>query len=83
MNRKRGLGKLNGKLNRRRIRRSVIERMIRIKLPFKTPTINHLYYHLPTGAKILTTAARKLRKDIEKIASNYTLMASRIVTGKR
>jgi hypothetical protein len=47
---------------------STIWIMIHIKLPFKTPTINHLYWTNPkVGYKILTTEARKIRKQIEDI----------------
>ena len=37
-----------------------------IKIPFKTPTINHLYFHRG-NIKILTTEARKCRNEIISI----------------
>lgn len=40
--------------------------MITIKIPFKTPTINHLYWHRG-NMKIMTTEAKKLRKKINEI----------------
>lgn len=43
-------------------------RTVTIKLPFRTPTINSLYYHIrKTGIKVLTREAREIRKNIEKI----------------
>jgi Holliday junction resolvase RusA-like endonuclease len=39
---------------------------MKIVIPFKTPTINHLYWHRG-HAKILKTEARALRAQIEKI----------------
>ena len=40
--------------------------MIEIKLPFKTPTINHLYWH-KGNIKIMKTEAKKLREEIKEI----------------
>ncbi len=37
-----------------------------IKLPFKTPTINHLYWHRG-NIKIMKTEAKELREEIRKI----------------
>jgi len=37
-----------------------------IKIPFKTPTINHLYYHRG-NIKILTREAREFKKEINEI----------------
>ena len=37
-----------------------------IKIPFKTPTINHLYWH-KGNMKILTKEARDLREEIKDI----------------
>jgi len=37
-----------------------------IKIPFKTPTINHLYWHRG-NMKIMTTEARNLREEIKRI----------------
>ena len=37
-----------------------------IEIPFKTPTINHLYYHRG-NIKILKPEGRKLREEIAKI----------------
>ena len=37
-----------------------------IKIPFKTPTINHLYYHRG-NMKIITKEARELKKEIKDI----------------
>ena len=46
--------------------------MIHIRLPFKTPTINHLYWHMrKTGIKVMTTEAKKLRLDIEEICHPF------------
>ncbi len=39
-----------------------------IKIPFKTPTVNHLYWHRG-NMKIMTTEAKKLRKEISEIVS--------------
>ena len=41
---------------------------MKIILPFKTPTINHLYYHMK-NIKVLTNEARELRKEIQEIIS--------------
>lgn len=38
--------------------------MIKIELPFKTPSINHLFFHR-NNMKILTTEARRIRKQIQ------------------
>jgi len=41
-----------------------------IKIPFKTPTVNHLYGQRPGGfgrARFLKPEARKLREEIKKI----------------
>ncbi len=40
--------------------------MIRIKIPFKTPTVNHLYYH-QGNIKILTKEARDIQKQIKDL----------------
>ena len=50
-----------------------------ITIPFKTPTINHLYYH-HGNIKVLKTGARELREQInwivtEQIAKDPTLLA--------
>ncbi len=37
-----------------------------IKIPFKTPTINHLYWHRG-NMKIMTTEAKRLREEIKEI----------------
>lgn len=37
-----------------------------IKIPFKTPTINHLYWHRG-NMKIMTTEAKKLKEKIKEI----------------
>lgn len=37
-----------------------------IKIPFKTPTINHLYWHRG-NIKIMKTEAKELREEIRKI----------------
>ena len=37
-----------------------------VKIPFKTPTINHLYWHRG-NMKIMKTEAKKLREDIKEI----------------
>jgi len=46
--------------------------MIKIIIPFKTPTINHLYWHRG-NMKILTTKAREFRKKIEKIINDSSM----------
>lgn len=46
--------------------------MIHIRLPFKTPTVNHLYWHIKkTGVKVLTTEAKAIRKKIDDICNVY------------
>jgi len=45
--------------------------MIEIKLPFKTPTINHLYWHRG-NIKIMKTEAKKLREEIREIVQSDT-----------
>ena len=40
--------------------------MIQITIPFKTPTVNHLYWHRG-NIKIMTKEAKELRKEIEDI----------------
>ena len=40
--------------------------MIEIKIPFKTPTINHLYWHRG-NMRIMTKEAKELRKKINEI----------------
>lgn len=46
--------------------------MIEITIPFKTPSVNHLYFNF-RGHKILTREARELRKEIiELIKINAT-----------
>ena len=40
--------------------------IIEIKIPFKTPTSNHLYWHRG-NMKIMTKDARELREEIRKI----------------
>ena len=42
-----------------------------IKIPFKTPTINHLYWHRG-NMKIMKTEAKKLREEIKKIVQSDT-----------
>ena len=42
-----------------------------IKIPFKTPTINHLYWHRG-NIKIMKTEAKKLRKEIKEIVQADT-----------
>ena len=39
---------------------------MKIQIPFKTPSVNHLYFNY-RGHKILTKEARALKKDIYKI----------------
>ena len=41
---------------------------MQITIPFKTPTINHLYWHRG-NIKIITKEARKLKADIKDIIS--------------
>ena len=40
--------------------------MIEIKIPFKTPTCNHLYWHRG-NMKIMKTEAKELREEIKQI----------------
>lgn len=40
--------------------------MLKITIPFKTPTINHLFWH-KGNIKIMKTEAKKLREEIKKI----------------
>ena len=40
-----------------------------IKLPFKTPTVNHLYFHY-NNRMILTKVARDKKKEIKEILDN-------------
>lgn len=42
-----------------------IKKMI-IKIPFRTPTINHLFWHRG-NMKIMKTEAREIREEIKKI----------------
>ena len=44
-------------------------KQIQIELPFKTPTINHLYWH-KGNMKIMKTEAKKLREEIKEIIIN-------------
>ena len=41
---------------------------MKIKIPFKTPTINHLYWHRG-NIKIMKTEAKELREEIKKIVT--------------
>ncbi len=43
-----------------------------IELPFKTPTINHLYWHRG-NMKIMTKDAKELRNEIIEIVDNLTI----------
>ena len=45
---------------------------MKIKIPFKTPTVNHLYWHRG-NMKILTTEARKLREEIGNIVEKLII----------
>ena len=47
---------------------------MKITIPFKTPTINHLYWH-KGNMKIKTTEARRLQEKIEEIihATTWTI----------
>ena len=47
----------------------IYQKMFEIKIPFKTPTINHLYWH-KGNIKIMKTEAKKLREEIKKIVWN-------------
>ena len=44
--------------------------LIEIKLPFKTPTVNHLYWH-KGNIKIMKTEAKELREKIKKEVIKY------------
>ena len=55
--------------------------IFQIKLPFKTPTINHLYWH-KGNMKIMKTEAKKLREDISKIVvSRLPFVCSNLNSG--
>jgi len=41
--------------------------MIELEIPFKTPSINHLYGHTRFGSMYIKPEAKKLRKQIEDI----------------
>lgn len=41
---------------------------MKILIPFRTPTINKLYWHRQ-NMKIMTTTAKNIRKEIDKICS--------------
>ena len=45
---------------------------MKITIPFKTPTINHLYYHRG-NIKILKTEARELQKKINDIVQGFSI----------
>ncbi len=42
---------------------------MKIKIPFRTPSINHLHGHNKFGAFYLKTEAKKLREEIKNIIS--------------
>lgn len=42
---------------------------MKIIIPFRTPTINHLYWHR-NNMKIMTKEAKDIRKEIEKICQS-------------
>lgn len=44
--------------------------MIEIKIPFKTPSINHLHGHNRFGAFYLKPEAKKLKEEIKEIIIN-------------
>lgn len=48
-------------------------KMVEIKIPFKTPTVNHLYGHTMRGAFYIKPEARKLRKEIVEICEKVSL----------
>ncbi len=43
-----------------------------ILFPFKTPTINHLYWHRG-NIKIMKTEAKKLRKEIKELINKWPI----------
>jgi Holliday junction resolvase RusA-like endonuclease len=45
---------------------------MKITIPFKTPTINHLYWHRG-NIKIMTTEAKKIKAEITKIIDDMLL----------
>lgn len=45
---------------------------MKIKIPFKTPTINHLFWHRG-NMKIMKTEAKKLREEIKEICEKVPL----------
>ncbi len=57
-------------------------KMLTIKIPFKTPTINHLHGHNKWGAFYLKPEAKKLKVDIAEAIGAYPLLAATGLIGK-
>jgi hypothetical protein len=51
---------------------------MQIIIPFKTPSVNHLYYHF-RNAKILTKEARELQKQIKEICPKECYIKERLL----
>jgi len=47
--------------------------MVVITIPFKTPSVNHLYFNF-RNIRILTKEARTLKKEIEEIVKNEKIL---------
>lgn len=48
------------------------KRMLEIKIPFKTPTVNHLYWH-KGNVKIMKKDAKLMRQEIVKICEEQPI----------
>ena len=58
------------------------ETMITIKIPWKTPTCNHLYWHRG-NIKIMTKEARELKKKIKDICYDTLQEQMYLLDGKK
>ena len=56
--------------------------MIKIKIPFKTPTINHIYFTW-NNRRILTAKAKKLKKEIKEICYDTLQEHMYLLDGKK
>lgn len=54
---------------------------IEIKLPFKTPTINHLYWH-KGNIKIMKISAKDIRQKINEIISRLNIDKEKLLNKK-
>ncbi len=57
--------------------------MIEIKIPFKTPTINHLHGHNMRGGFYLKKEAKELKKEIKEIVDGYVIENIIILHGSK